>query len=334
MRGGTCAPTGARLLPSSISIEGEFVRIAISISGLPSTEYIIRLTFLDDGITLVDVDVPITTDVTGSADILYYVDQPQIAGGTRTFVSSRILGPYSFRFQVPKVGTGCYKINWDERVLSESGDGFDSVGVISRGVYRPIVQTSIESGGESAVLVAVMNSSGGVASVSILNPGYYLAPPTISVTPAINGGTSSTGWVATLDGSGRIISVTGGTAGDYLPVIAVTGANLGTAASFSVSMDSQGGIGSVSVTTAGLYSHVPEVSITQRTASTSIFAEAIIHPHIGTEVHRCETWDGITPEDYNPEDQDTWPIISSEGPADEGAQPVNILATCNCAVCE
>jgi hypothetical protein len=245
---------------------------------------------------------------------------------------------YRLRFKIPGVGT-CYRVAWVERFIPEAGVGLTSLEIISRGVYRPAV-TATGGGGSGCLLVAVMNSAGQVASVRVLNPGSgYTSAPTIAVAAATGGGTSSTGWTATVT-DGRVVSVSGGTAGNYLPTLAFSGGG-GSGATATVTMDETGGLASVTLTAAGsAYASAPALAITAKVASG--VTAAVIHLHLGTETAKCEVWDKTVPSGYNPADSATWPTLPSAAPgyleiavpASEGTTTVaNVRATCDCSTC-
>jgi len=245
---------------------------------------------------------------------------------------------YKYAFALPTFAGGlCYRAAWVERFIPEAGVGLDSLEIISRGVYRPAV-TATGGGGTGCLLVSVMGSTGTVASVRVLNPGSgYTSAPTINVQVAINGGTSSTGWTATVE-DGRVISVSGGTAGDYLPTLSFGGGG-GSGATATVTMDNQGGLASVTLTASGsAYASAPAVSITPKKSSG--VTDAVIHLHLGTETEKCEVWDGITPGGYDPEDVSTWPSFPSGSyeeipvPDDPGVTSIVYPRVfCDCSIC-
>jgi hypothetical protein len=244
---------------------------------------------------------------------------------------------YKFRFKIP--GLRCYRVAWVERFIPEAGVGLTSLEIISRGVYRPAV-TATGGGGSGCLLVAVMNSAGQVASVRVLNPGSgYTSAPTIAVAAATGGGTSSTGWTATVTDR-RVVSVSGGTAGNYLPTLTFSGGG-GSGATATAAMNDQGGLASVTLTATGsAYASAPALAITAKVASG--VTAAVIHLHLGTETAKCEVWDKTVPSGYNPTDSATWPTLPSAAPgyleiavpASEGTTSLaNVRATCDCSTC-
>jgi len=241
---------------------------------------------------------------------------------------------YQLAFKVPTQGL-CYRANWVERFISKNGSGIDSIEIISSGVYRPTVTAS---GSRGCVLVASMSSSGAVTAINILNPGYgYLQAPIITVQSAINGGTTSTGWTATISG-GQVVSVTGGSGGNYLPTVSFSGGD-GSGAAASVTLDSQGGLATVSVSASGSgYVSEPSISIQPKVSGST---PSTFFIHMGTEAAKCSSWNGSIPEDYDPEDVNTWPTLPPGGgyltfsvPSSEGTTTIaNIRATCDCVSC-
>lgn len=217
---------------------------------------------------------------------------------------------YRLRFKIPQVGSGkCYRISWVERFILEAGVGVDSVEVYARGRYRPTVTLSAPpTGGVQAYAVAVMSSSGTVSSIRILNPGSgYTSAPTVTVQSATGGGTSSTGWTATLSASGgQVATITGGSAGNYLPTLAFSGGG-GTGATATATLDAQGGIATVTLGAAGSgYTSAPNLTITAK-VSGAIAADILLH--LGTETPRCAVWDGDIPPGYDPDTPSTYPIL-------------------------
>jgi hypothetical protein len=247
---------------------------------------------------------------------------------------------YAARFLVPQVGSGqCYRLTWVERFIPDAGVGITSVEVVSRGVYRPIVTLSAPpSGGTLARAVAVMSSSGEIASIRILNSGSgYTSLPTVTIAGAINGGTSSTGWTATLSG-GRISAISGGSSGNYLPTLAFSGGG-GADAAATCTLDEQGGINAVTLTASGsAYAAAPSLTISPKVPS---FTSAVLHLHLGIETAKCGTWDGIIPDGYSPSTPSTYPTIPSgsgyfecPAPASPGIVTLaNVRSYCECSAC-
>lgn len=248
---------------------------------------------------------------------------------------------YRFLFKIPLVGSGlCYRLEWVERFIPEAGVGIDSVEVFSRGVYRPTV-TATGGGGSGCLLVAIMSSTGTITGVRVLNPGSgYTSAPTITVQSAINGGTTSTGWTASLT-LGRVASVAGGSAGNYRPTLTIAApGGGGTTATATVTLDTTGGIDATTVTLAGtLYVATPALTITPMVSGS---VAASLGLHLGTETPRCAEWDGITPSGYDPEDPDTYPILGDGTnpyfelavPSTDGLATVELVrAFCDCSDC-
>lgn len=248
---------------------------------------------------------------------------------------------YRLRFKIPLVNTGLnYRLSWVERFIPEAGVGVDSVDVYSRGVYRPTVTLSAPpTGGVQAYAVAVMSSTGTVTSIRILNPGAgYTSAPTVTVQSASGGGTSSTGWTATLT-AGQVSAIASGSAGNYLPTLAFSGGG-GSGATATATMDDRGGISAVTVGASGSgYTSAPTLAITAKvTGSTA--ADLLLH--LGTETARCAVWDGVEPGGYDPGDSTTYPIIG-DGTNDYFELPVptadgttlvaNLRAVCDGTAC-
>jgi hypothetical protein len=201
---------------------------------------------------------------------------------------------YRHRFPLPNNGLGsCFRATWVERFIPEAGVGIDSIDIISRGVYRPAV-TATGGGGTGCLLVAVMSPGGGVSSVRVLNPGSgYTSAPTVAVAVGINGGTTSTGWTASLS-DGRVVSVSGGSPGNYQPTFSLTFGG-GSGASGTFDMDETGGLTSFTLTASGSgYTALPTSPVPSPTAKCAGATGGTIHLHLGTETEKCAEWDGTT----------------------------------------
>jgi hypothetical protein len=220
---------------------------------------------------------------------------------------------YRLRFKIPTVGTALnFRATWVERFIAEAGVSISSVSVNKSGVYRPTVTLSAPpSGGTQAYAVAVMSSTGTVASISILNIGSgYTSAPTVTVQTASGGGTTSTGWTATLK-AGSVTAIAGGTAGDYRPTLAFSGGG-GSSATATCTVNAQGGIDVVTMTASGTaYTSEPTLTITPK-VSGSTATDLLIH--LGTETSKCTVWDGAIPGGYDPATSSTWPILPSAAP--------------------
>jgi hypothetical protein len=220
---------------------------------------------------------------------------------------------YRLRFKIPTVGTALnFRAIWVERFIAEAGVGISSVSVNKSGVYRPTVTLSAPpSGSTQAYAVAVMSSTGTVASISILNPGtLYTSAPTVTVQTASGGGTTSTGWTATLT-AGSVTAIAGGTAGNYRPTLAFSGGG-GSSATATCTVNAQGGIDVVTITASGTaYTSEPTLTITPKVSGSSA-ADLLIH--LGTETSKCTVWDGATPGGYDSATSSTWPILPSAAP--------------------
>jgi hypothetical protein len=266
-------------------------------------------------------------------------------------------------------------------MVSMSSTGtVESIKILNPGLgYIP--QITFSGGeGNGAEAIAIINSAGAVTSVVILDGGrnYTSAPvvsftdvsaprvravgyatisqgrvtgitittagdfrPTVTVSAATGGGTSSINWVCTLDpSSGMITSITGGTAGDYLPTVSISGGG-GSGATVAITMDEQGGIASASLTAAGSgFASEPYLIITQKNSNTA--TSAVIHLHLGTETEKCEVWNKVVPVNYNPSDNTTWPTFPSADPgyfkialpSSKGVTTVeNVRVFCDCSTC-
>jgi hypothetical protein len=220
---------------------------------------------------------------------------------------------YRLRFKIPTIINGInFRATWAERFIGESGTSISSVEVLSGGIYRPIVTLSAPpSGGTQAYAVAIMSSTGTIASISILDPGtLYASAPTVTVQTASGGGTTSTGWTATLT-AGSVTAIVGGTAGNYRPTLAFSGGG-GSSATATCTVNAQGGIDVVTMTASGTaYTSEPTLTITPK-VSGSTAADLLIH--LGTETSKCTVWDGTTPGGYDPATSSTWPILPSAAP--------------------
>lgn len=214
---------------------------------------------------------------------------------------------YRIAFPVPTVSS-CYRVRWAERFIPKNGTGIDSIEVIYEGAYRPSVTASGVSG---CYLIAVMSSSGEVDSIKVVNPGSgYLSAPIITVEEAINGGTRSTGWVATIS-AGKVVSVSGGSGGNYLPTVSFSGGD-GDGASAVITLNEQGGIDTIDVESSGSgYVSEPTVFIEAKSSSAS---DATFFIHMGTETMKCANWNGSIPDGYDPDDINTWPTLPVDSP--------------------
>ncbi len=208
-----------------------------------------------------------------------------------------------------------------------------SLSILNPGAgYIPLITFS-GGGGTGAAAIAIINSSGAVTGVTITSggSGYTSAPtvaftnvtaprvratgtavvtggvvtginigtagdfrPTVTVETATSGGTTSTGWIATLATTGEVATITGGNAGNYLPTLVFSapgGSPPGTTATATCTVDSQGGIATVTMGTGGTkYTSAPSLTITGKAGSTA--ADLIVH--LGTETAKCAVWDGTT----------------------------------------
>lgn len=209
-----------------------------------------------------------------------------------------------------------------------------SLSILNPGAgYIPLITFS-GGGGTGAAAIAIINSSGAVTGVTITSggSGYTSAPtvaftnvtaprvratgtatvsggivtginigtagdfrPTVTVQTATGGGTTSTGWIATLAITGEVASIAGGNGGNYLPTLVFSapgGSPAGTTATATCTVDSQGGIATVTMGTAGTkYTSEPSLTITPK-VSGSTAADLIVH--LGTETTKCAVWDGTT----------------------------------------
>jgi hypothetical protein len=205
-----------------------------------------------------------------------------------------------------------------------------SLSILNPGAgYIPLITFS-GGGGTGAAAIAIINSSGAVTGVTITSggSGYTTAPtvaftnvtaprvratgtavvtggvvtginvgtagdfrPTVTVETATGGGTTSTGWIATLATTGEVASIAGGNAGNYLPTLAFTGGG-GSSATATCTVDSTGGIDAVTITAEGsAYASEPTLTITPKVSGLTS-ADLIIH--LGTETAKCAVWDGTT----------------------------------------
>lgn len=243
---------------------------------------------------------------------------------------------YRLRFKIPLIGSGaCYRVQWVERFVAEAGAALTSAEIIMRGVYRPTV--TVTGDGTGAEVVAVMASDGAVDFFRVVNPGQDYTTITITVESAINGGTTATG-TGNLVG-GQLASVTKTASGDYLPTGAFSGGS-GIGATITFTLDETGGLATCPLGATGSgYTSEPALTITPKVSGS---LAALVHLHLGTETARCAEWDGDVPEDYDPEDSDTYPILGDgtnpyfELPVPEADGTVlvaNVLAFCDCSSC-
>lgn len=248
---------------------------------------------------------------------------------------------YRLRFKIPTVGTALnFRATWVERFIAEAGVSISSVSVNKSGVYRPTITLSAPpSGGTQAYAVAVMSSTGTVSSISILNIGSgYTSAPTVTIQTASGGGTTSTGWTATLT-AGSVTAIAGGTAGNYRPTLAFSGGG-GLSATATCTVNAQGGIDVVTMTASGsAYTSEPTLTITPK-VSGSTAADLLIH--LGTETSKCTVWDGATPGGYDAATSSTWPILPSAAPnyyslavpgTDGTTLVANVRTFCNGSTC-
>lgn len=305
-----------------------------TVTGEADTSYTIRICVrtypTDDQTDYEDSceDVSVTTDGDGIAEFEYTLPQPE-PGFTSCFLSAAAASDsYVIQFSKPQFSVGCLRATWVERAqIGESGVSLTSIEVVHPGVYRPAISFS-GGGGSGATAVAVMSSTGTVSSIRILNPGSgYTSAPTVTIATATNGGTTATA-TATISG-GQVTSISVGTAGNYLPAISFAGGG-GTSAAASCTMDAQGGISTITLSNTGSgYTAEPSVEITAKSSGT---VEGLAVVHLGTETSRCASWDKVLPEDYDPEDETTWPYV---GPYElpTGATIANIQTFCDCSSC-
>lgn len=268
-------------------------------------------------------------------------DWDDTAGSFRNLSTDEITytireGRYRFRFEIPKVGSGtCYRLEWVERFIAEAGVALTSAEIVTRGVYRPTV--TITGDGTGAEAVAVMASDGSLDFFRVLNPGENYTTATVTVQAAINGGTTATG-TAVLSG-GQLASITKTASGDYLPTGAFSGGG-GSGATITFTMDATGGLATSPIGATGSgYTSEPILTITPKVSGSTA---ARVDLHLGTETAKCAEWDGEVPEDYDPEDPSTYPILGDgvnpyfELPvpsADGTTLTANVRAFCDCSAC-
>lgn len=243
---------------------------------------------------------------------------------------------YRHRFEIPKVGSGtCYRLEWVERFIAEAGVSLTSAEIVSRGVYRPTV--TITGDGTGAEAVAVMASDGSLDFFRVLNPGENYTTATVTVQAAINGGTTATG-TAVLSG-GQLASITKTASGDYLPTGAFSGGG-GSGATITFTMDATGGLAASPLGATGSgYTSEPLLAITPKVSGSTA---ARVDLHLGTETAKCAEWDGEVPEDYDPDDPSTYPILGDgvnpyfelPVPTSDGTTlTANVRAYCDCSAC-
>lgn len=271
----------------------------------------------------------------------YDDDWNDTAGSTRNVSTDELSvalreSRYRHRFKIPKVGFGtCYRLEWVERFIAEAGVSLTSAEIVTRGVYRPTV--TITGDGTGAEAVAVMASDGTVDFFRVLNPGEGYTAATVIVQAAINGGTTATG-TAVLSG-GQLASITKTASGDYLPTGALSGGG-GSGATITFTLDDTGGLATCPLGSGGsAYTSAPALTITPKVSGTTA---ARVDLHLGTETAKCIEWDGEVPEDYDPDDPSTYPILGDgvnpyfelPVPAADGTTLIaNLRAFCDCSDC-
>jgi hypothetical protein len=225
--------------------------------------------------------------------------------------------------------------------VPESGVGISSIDVDEPGFYRPTVTISAPPSGVTATAIAIMSATGTISSIEIIDGGSgYITAPSVTIQAAVSGGTTSTGWTATLT-AGRVTAISGGSAGDYRPTITISSGG-GTGATATTTLNTLGSITGVMITAAGSgYTSEPTISITPKIATGSITAQFTLH--MGTETVKCKIWDGVTPGGYNPATPSTYPILgdgtnpyfSLPVPSADGTTTVeNVVAEClRCTAC-
>lgn len=173
-------------------------------------------------------------------------------------------------------------------VMTSGGYGYTSAPTVA---FSDVISGTSQIRATGTAVV----TDGRVTSITMSNVGNYL--PIISVQAATNGGTSSTGWVASLT-DGKLSSISGGSEGNYLPTLAISApGGTGTTATATCTMDETGGIASVSVTSGGSkYTSEPTITITAKVTSTppTVITPASLLLHMGTETARCDVWDKTT----------------------------------------
>ena len=212
---------------------------------------------------------------------------------------------WKFIFHEPYNGTKkSYHVLWVETYITGSGANVHSASITEGGTYRPNVYFSnAPVGGRTARGIAEMTNSGSVSSIRILDGGAgYISPPTVTLTPANNGGVSSTAWTASLS-SGSVVSVTGGVGGNYLPILSFS-PNGGTRPVASASLDRFGNVNDIYfVSTGSKYFAPATLSITSRVVTTGVTPGVSKAPHVvlwhGDETYvRSASWDGVLPAAY------------------------------------
>lgn len=240
---------------------------------------------------------------------------------------------FRFRFPVPRIGMGDkYSVTWIERYLPPGGRPLYSVEVAPRvhaapgfftveNSFRPLAFLTDEGSGNACELTPVMAADGSVASIRINNPGggySSAAPPTVNLQPraALAGyvHTASTGWVATVE-NGQVVAVTrsGGTAGNYAPQLTIPAGGPNEPARLATctcTLNPAGEIDAVTLTDTGAgYDYPPTVRATWGGGLRYTIYDLIAHFAPEYETNHCAEWDGEIPEDYDPEDSATWPVL-------------------------
>lgn len=225
---------------------------------------------------------------------------------------------FRFRFPVPRVGMGNkYSVTWMEQTIPRGGRPLHSIEIApplvgELNVFRPGVTLSAVGSGTGAQLVAVMGADGSLASIRVLNPGSGYTAPVVEIENVWWNHTTSTGWAANVE-NGQIISVTrsGGSAGNFLPQLLVQWNDVAPArqATCTCTVNERGEIDSITLTDTGAgYTYPPSIYVD---ASPARYIRDLV-PHFAPENEqvRCLDWSGVTPEGYDPEDSETWPVLT------------------------
>ena len=141
--------------------------------------------------------------------------------------------------------------------------------------------------------------------------------------------------------AGQVTAITGGSAGDYRPVLAFSApGGAGATATATPVMNDQGGIASVTLSSGGSqYTSTPTLTITARNSGATA---ALLDLHLGAETAQCWEWDGTPPVGYDPADPATYPVIGDGTnpyledalPTEQGLQiSANFRGVCDCSDC-
>ncbi|MCX6937070.1 MAG: hypothetical protein NTU80_04115 [Verrucomicrobia bacterium] len=233
---------------------------------------------------------------------------------------------YRLRHRLTKrsLSTGCYKVTWLERAIPALTYSTDCTTITGGGVAVTSIEVLSGGAGYRTATATAYLSGDGVDGIYFTDAGNgYASAPTVTLSaPEDPLGTTATATV-TLDGSGSIDTFTvtnSGTGYVAAPIVTIAAPSGGATPTLTISAPGSGGttatatatlaadgtISSVALGSAGTrYLSAPFVTISSP-HGLGIGAELLVH--LGTETAKEYVWDGETPEDYDDEDPETWPL--------------------------